>query len=233
MAKFKTRLQYNSMGERVVVRVAVDDIDAFAARSRQGSHLVQDQQKQQHRQCFDGGAGGWGPQAVQPDGMGNSTVTDNNTEDTNDTSCSNGLGDGDRKAFGGEGRVSIDEECEECALDGRQASPPSLPSKNVSKSLGFGWPDFSSVDSKACVLLSSVGSILPLLGQRNASFFFYAQALGFIRLTMNAFHPHAPRRVGVFNIAWVVPLAARCLAVCGSEDKVMSRSCPTLILTLR
>ncbi|CAM9258655.1 unnamed protein product [Ectocarpus sp. 4 AP-2014] len=151
MAKFKTRLQYNSMGERVVVRVAVGDIDAFAARSRQGSHLVQDQQKQQHRQGFDGGASGWGPQAVQPDGEGNSTVTDNNNEDSNDTSSSNGLGDGDRKAFGGEGRVSIDEECVECDLDGRQASPPSLPPKNVSKSLGFGWPDFSSVDSKACV----------------------------------------------------------------------------------
>ncbi|CAB1106295.1 unnamed protein product [Ectocarpus sp. CCAP 1310/34] len=97
MANFKTRLQYNSMGERVVVRVAVDDIDAFAARSRQGSHLVQDQQEQQHRQGFDGGAGGWGPRAGQPDGKGNSTVTDNNNEDANDTSSSNGLGNSDRK----------------------------------------------------------------------------------------------------------------------------------------
>ncbi|CBN73996.1 hypothetical protein Esi_0009_0188 [Ectocarpus siliculosus] len=70
MAKFKTRLQYNSMGERVVVRVAVDDIDAFAARSRQGPHLAQDQRKQQHRQGFDGGAGGWDPQAAQPDVCG-------------------------------------------------------------------------------------------------------------------------------------------------------------------
>ncbi|CAM9177663.1 unnamed protein product, partial [Ectocarpus fasciculatus] len=148
MAKFKTRLQYNSMGERVIVRVAVDDIDAFAARSRQGSHLLQDQQKQKHQQCFDGGAGGWGHQVVQPDGKDKSTSADNNNEDGNDTRSSNGRGDGDRKAFGGEDRVGIDEERAECVLEGRQSSPPSLPPKNVSKSLGFGWPDFSSVDSK-------------------------------------------------------------------------------------
>lgn len=156
MARFKTRLQYNSMGERVAVRVAVDDIDAFAARSRQGSHLMQDQQKRQHRQCFDGGADGWGPH-VQPDGKGNSTTSENNNEYANDTNSSNSRGDGDRKAFGGEDRVSIDEQSAECTPEGRQASPPSLPPKNVSKSLGFGWPDFSSVESKVCVPQPSGG----------------------------------------------------------------------------
>lgn len=108
MAKFKTRLQYNSMGERVAVRVEVGSIDAFSARARQRSSPCQE-----------------GP---------------NSSLDNEDKG--NGVADGgDRsKNNGGDGGAS------------------SFEGLSVSKSLGFGWPDFSSVGSKV-----SVGPVAPLV----------------------------------------------------------------------
>lgn len=161
MAKVKTRLQYNSMGERVVVRTALDSIDAFATRSRQCSHPTNQQQQtpRQHdrdgvstdhpgktteeqlpgtrlpKAAGDGAAsvqaaagksdtGGvtWNPQNASSSGLG-----DKGPGDENDR-----LGEGDSHASGGLQAVS---------------PPPHFP-HTVSKSLGFGWPDFSSVGSK-------------------------------------------------------------------------------------
>lgn len=114
MAKFKTRLQYNSMGERVAVRVEVGGIDAFSARTRQCSS--RDETPQDQRE----------DQREGPDPPPGSTDEISSADDDRDARKKNG-GNGGEGAFEG---------------------------LSVSKSLGFGWPDFSSVGSKVGLTLA-------------------------------------------------------------------------------
>ncbi|CAM9225060.1 unnamed protein product [Scytosiphon promiscuus] len=109
MAKSKTRFEYNSMGERVAVRVEVGGIDAFSARSRQG---CEGQQERLHHARLPQEGTDPPPDSMEKEngvGDGDGNGTDNNGDDSSAGACE-GLG--------------------------------------VSKSLGFGWPDFSSIDSK-------------------------------------------------------------------------------------
>lgn len=145
MVKFKMRLQYNSMGERVVIQTAVDGIDAFAARSRQCSHRGQ-QQKEQDRSETHTGVGP--PETGYDEGRGESGVVTStavgaqkhipsvfgNPGDGGNNGGNHGSDDGGGSAFG-------------AILNETPQLPPPL---NISKSLGFGFPDFSSVCSKVC-----------------------------------------------------------------------------------
>ena len=160
MAKVKTRLQYNSMGERVVVRTALDGIDAFATRSRQCSHTTNQQQQQQQQDprqpTMDGAvaddaeatdnklpqstgdAGAYAQAAADalnamgatwnPQNVGGSGWEDKGPGDDNVR-----FGKGDSHASRGP----------QAAISPRSPVP-----QTVSKSLGFGWPDFSAVGSK-------------------------------------------------------------------------------------
>lgn len=164
MAKTKTRLQYNSMGERVVIRTAVDSIDAFAARSRQCSRRGQQEQqhqqqqrRQQHQQDRSRtptggdlvetdqregrGEGG----VVTPTPAGAQPTTSGVFGDSRDGGSNNVDDDGYGSGSGGGGGSTFGDLLEQTT------QPP--PPQNISKSLGFGFPDFSSVCSKVRIVL--------------------------------------------------------------------------------
>eukprot|EP00752_Nemacystus_decipiens_P008616 g7695.t1 len=140
MAKVKTRLQYNSMGEQVVVRTALDSIDAFATRSRQSSHLnahQQEQQQQTDRVIADNG------EATNKDLA--KTVGVKANLDQVGAQDIRGSGWDDKDPDYEETRL---DEGDDHASEGPHAASPPPVTQTVSKSLGFGWPNFSSVGSK-------------------------------------------------------------------------------------
>lgn len=162
MAKFKTRMQYNSMGERVVVRTAVESIDAFAARSQQCSSSSLREAKQRHGKPRGGGGGETGgeiheamvPPQVSADGA---------VAGRSKTSAGQGLpvAQGTALAAGAandavaawnpqDGGTDAPDDVGYAEDDGRDSrgTPTQSRALNVSKSLGFGWPDFSSIGSK-------------------------------------------------------------------------------------
>lgn len=149
MAKFKTRLEYNSMGERVIVKTAVESIDAFAARSRQDFR-----RKQQHEQNRSGALSGEGfPKSVHYEEQGESGVVTSTAAGGQESTLGmhgNPSDDGNIDGNGGSGGGSGSSSAVGELLD---HTPQPLPSQNVSQSLGFGFPDFSSVTSKVCLQL--------------------------------------------------------------------------------
>eukprot|EP00903_Cladosiphon_okamuranus_P010537 g9967.t1 len=183
MAKVKTRLQYNSMGERVVVRTALDSIDAFATRSRQCSHPPSQQQQQQRRRQQQQQQQQKPRQQVL--GEANADYPGEITEKLlQETGIPKAAGDGGANveaaagktdpggatwhphsvSSGGlEDKVNGDEkdrhsEGYSLASGGLQTvSPPPPVPQTVSKSLGFGLPDFSSVGSKVVDSIYSEG----------------------------------------------------------------------------
>ena len=168
MAKFKTRLQYNSMGERVIVRTAVESIDAFAARSRQTSSSLRPQQEHESRDGNETRVPAI-PQQVSPAPAAAAAISRHPG-----TTAGEGLSEADFRdwAGGGEnsnravgaisdavgawtprdgGNNAAPEKISSCTGDdGRESSAAWTPPRpqSVSKSLGFGWPDFSSIGSK-------------------------------------------------------------------------------------
>lgn len=159
MAKVKTRLQYNSMGERVVVRTALDSIDAFATRVRQCSHPANQQTPQQpliHGVSADhpgaptenklpetgllAEAGDGTACVVAADGKQDAVAPNSNPHDVGSRELEDKSPRDDERRLGDAGSHTS---------GGLQdVSPPPPVRQTVSKSLGFGWPDFSSVGSK-------------------------------------------------------------------------------------
>ena len=158
MAKVKTRLEFNSMGERVVVQTALHSIDAFATRSRYCSHPTNQRQEQRQRMpqqpTFDGDASDHGEAtdskflnaagdgAAHAQAAADEFVAVKTTWDPQDGSSS---GWGDTGPGSEEGRL---DEGGGRAPGGRRATSWTPATQTVSKSLGFGLPDFSMVCSR-------------------------------------------------------------------------------------